>query len=166
MEYVVSYKQSDTLLQLEDEGQLLVLNDLICKVFHAGATVNVPISAVSDGNTHATPSHSPSTTIQHTTSQPHFDPNNTVMPTQPHATTHTSTTTQSLEELRQVYEELGEKLRRHEVRVTLYTTDGNGETSSTEGPLLFAAQGFQSTWWSGWRSELRFNLQQYQQANR
>jgi len=93
MEYVVSYKQSDTLLQLEDEGQLLVLNDLKCRVIHAGATV--PISAVSDGNTHATPSHSPSTTIPHTTSQPHFDPNSTVMATQPHATTHTSTTTTS-----------------------------------------------------------------------
>lgn len=124
MEYVVSYMQSDTLLGLEDEGmgQLLVLNDLICKVINADAPVDCPVSALSDGNTHVTPSHSPSITIPNSASQPHSHPNSTVMPKQLHPNTYTNTTTQSVEELRQVYEELGEKLRRRESTATPSTT--------------------------------------------
>lgn len=120
MEYVVSYMQSDTLLGLEDEGmgQLLVLNDLIGRVINANDPVNFPVSTLSDGSTHVTPSQSPSTTIPNPTSQPHSHPNSTVMQTQPHSNPHTNTTTQSLEELRQVYEELGEKLRRREFTET------------------------------------------------
>ena len=115
MEYVVSYMQSDTLLGLEDEGmgQLMVLNDFICKVMNADAPVNFPVGALSDV-THVTPSHSPSTTIPNSASQPHSHPNNTIVQPQRHPNTHTNTTIQSVEELRQVYEELGEKLRRCE----------------------------------------------------
>ena len=124
MEYVVSYMQSDTLLGLEDEGmgQLLVLNDLIGRVINADAPVNFPVGTLSDGSTHVTPSQSPSTTVPNPTSQLHSHPNSTAMQTQPHSSTHTNTTTQPLEELRKVYEELGEKLRRQECTVTTSPT--------------------------------------------
>lgn len=109
MEHVISYMQSDTLLALEDEGmsQLLGLNDLICKIMNADVPVTFPVGVLSDGSTHVTPSPSPSTTIPNTASQPHFHPN-----------THANTATQSVGELRQVYEELGEKLRRCESTAT------------------------------------------------
>lgn len=53
MEYVVSYMLSDSFLEIEDESvcQLVVLNDLICKVMNADAPVNFPVVALSDGNT-------------------------------------------------------------------------------------------------------------------
>lgn len=112
MEYVVAYMQSGALLELEDEGmgQLLVLNDLICKVMSADNPVNFPVDALSDGDVHVTPSHSPSTTIPNSASQPHSHANSTVMQPQPHPDTHINTATQSVEDLKQLYEELGEKL--------------------------------------------------------
>lgn len=93
MEYVVSYMRSDTLLGLEDEGmdQLLVLNDLICKVMNVDAPVNFPVGALSDGSTHVTPSHSTSSTIPNSASQPHSHPSSQVEPPQPHPHTHTNT---------------------------------------------------------------------------
>lgn len=114
MEYVVSYMQSDTLLGLEDGGmgQLLVLNDLVGRIINADAPVNIPVVALSDGNTHVTPSYSPSTTTPNSATQPYPHSDSTVMQTQPPSNTHIHTTTQPLEELRQEYEELGEKLRR------------------------------------------------------
>lgn len=133
MDYVVSYMQSDTLLGLEDEGmgQLLVLNDLIGKVLNADAPVNFPVGAFNDGNIQVTPSPSPSPTIPTSTSQLHSHSNNTVSQTQPHHNTHTNTTTQTLEELRKVYEELGEKLRRSESTMapspTTYPHQGEAE---------------------------------------
>ena len=161
MEYVISYMQSGALLELEDEGmgQLLILNDLICKVMRTDNPVNFPVDTLSDGDAHATPSHSPSTTIPNSASQPHSHVYSTVMPPQPHSNTHTNTTTQSVEELRQVYEELGENLTRCEPTTTppttTYTHQGDlRETSSSEGPRLSAAQRLQNTWRSGWRSEL------------
>ena len=140
MEYVVSYMHSDTLLERDDEGvgQLLILNDLIGRVTTADAPVNFPVGALGDGNTHATPSHSPSTTIPNSASQPHSHSNGTVMQTQPHHNTHTNTTTQSVEELRQVYEELGEKLRRCESITTPPTTTypHQGESESYGMPQM------------------------------
>lgn len=140
MEYVVSYMQSDTLLGLEDEGmgQLLVLNDLIGRVINADNPVDVSVGTLSDGSTHITPSQSPSTTIPNPTPQPHSHPNSTVMQTQPHSNSHTNTTTQSLEELRKVYEELGEKLRRQECTVTTSPTTyfHQGESESHYMPSM------------------------------
>lgn len=123
MEYVVSYMQSDTLLGLEDEGmgQLLVLNDLIGKIINADVSVNLPVGTLSDDSTHVTPSHSPSTITPNSVSQPHSN-------------THTNTTTQSLEELRQAYEELGEKLRQRAFTgtplPTMYPHHGESELHS------------------------------------
>ena len=82
----ISFMHSDTLLGLENEGvvQLLVLNDLICKVMNADTPVNFPVGALSDGNTHDTPIHIPSTTIPNITTS--FSPQqhscaNTLTPT-------------------------------------------------------------------------------------
>ena len=114
MEHIISYMHSDTLLGLEDEGmsQLLALDDLIGQVINANAPINFPVGPLSEGDTQVTPSHSPSTTVPNPTSQPHSHTNSTVTQPQSHSHTHTNTTIQSVEELRQVYEELGEKLRR------------------------------------------------------
>ncbi len=137
MEYVTSYMQSDTLLELEDEGmgQLLVLIDLICRIINVDAPVNFPVGALGDGCTHVTLSHSPSTTIPNPASQPHSHPYSTVMQPPPHSNTHANTTIQSVEELRQVYEELGEKLRRGETTATPPTTAciHQGESESYSG---------------------------------
>ena len=117
VEYIVSYMQSDALLELEDEGigQLLVLDDLLCKVMIADNPVNFPVDALSDGDVHVTPSHSPSTTIPNAASQRHSHANSTVMQPQPHPDIHINTATQSVEEL-------GEKFRRYEPTATPPTT--------------------------------------------
>lgn len=65
MDFVISYLQSDALLRLEDEGmgQLLCLNDLICKLMNAYPTDNSEAGTMIDVSTHIRPNHTQSTTI-------------------------------------------------------------------------------------------------------
>lgn len=106
LDYVFSYMQSDALLQLEDDGisLLLMLNDLVSKLVCAdrGVSVGVPVEMLTDV-THTTPSPTSPAVIGKHISQQH-----------PHSDTHAHTTTQSVGELRKVYEELGEQLKRCE----------------------------------------------------
>lgn len=98
MDYVTSYLQSDTLLQLEDEGmsQSLMLNDLVSQVIAVGTLADPPAEF-------------------ETPNMPRPHPSN-IMPdppppdSRPDLQTNTSihSETQSIEELRRAYEELSE----------------------------------------------------------
>lgn len=136
IEYVISYMQSDTLLGLEDEGvgQLMMLNDLLSRVIETCASVDLSVDALSDVRTHVTPSHSPSTTIPGHASQPHSHSNNTAIQPMSHSNIHVNTNIQSAEELRKVYEELGEKLRQCESTVTPPAATYNHQVESVLHP--------------------------------
>lgn len=120
MDFAISFLQSDALLEREDKGMgwLLDLNDLIYKLTNADATDNSGESVLDDVCARIKPSHTQSITIKHSTLQPHAHFNSTVMQSQPDSITQPNTKMGSVEGLRQLYEELGEKLRQYESSVT------------------------------------------------
>lgn len=132
------------MLELEDEGmsQLLMLNDLICKVINTRVSADLPVGVSGDVMTHATSSPSPSTVIADHIPQPHPHSNSTIIHPHLHSNTHANTTAQSVEELRKAYEELGEKLRRCEVTATSPATTYNyqGESMSHSMPQVTSTQ--------------------------
>lgn len=116
MYYVVSYMQSDTLLELEDEGmsQLLMLNDLVCKVINTCTSADPPVCVDDDAVTHVL--HSPiHSLLTQTTGHRHtLNSNNATMQSQSQPSPYITKTTQSVKELRKVYDELGDRLRQCE----------------------------------------------------
>lgn len=102
MDYITSYIQSNTLLQLEDEGMshLLTLNDLINLVIQGG---NPAVQTAGENEVHAMPSPQPSNTL--------LDPQPPEDPPDISPNPYANKETQQLEELRKAYETLGERLR-------------------------------------------------------
>lgn len=96
MDYVVSYMQSDTLLNLEDEGmsQLLMMNDLVCKVINTCTSVDSPVDVDDDVVTHVLHSSSPLTINPDHRAQPHSQSNSTTMQSHSHPNTYVPKTTQ------------------------------------------------------------------------
>lgn len=140
MDYVTSYLQSQTLLQLEDEGmsQMLTLDDLISQVIQTSgpiiqrATPNLPSPHPSD----MLPD--PSTTDNQLDSQ---------------TKTNANTETESVEELRKAYETLGERIRLCETiaprsysytRSSKFFTTVSRETSHPQRPCLSVSKRIQS----------------------
>lgn len=105
MNCVASYIQSETLLGLEDEGmsQLLALDDLISQAIQISA-VDTPSGVTMPNMPSPHPSNMPS--------EPPPSPENQV-----DINANVSTETQSIEELRKVYEELGKRLKQCEATV-------------------------------------------------
>nr|XP_057910803.1 uncharacterized protein LOC131106081 [Doryrhamphus excisus] len=119
MNYITTHLQSHTLLELEDEGmgQLLTLNDIVCKMV-SGAAIGLPANVDVD-ITHALSRSTLSTvTAEHTPppSHPHSQHTTTQLDNLSNTTniTQHETTAQSVGELRRVYDELGESIRRYE----------------------------------------------------
>lgn len=102
MDYVTSYLQSQTLLQLEDEGmsQLLTLGDLITQVIQAGGLKTRSADVATTPNT---PSPYPSNILP--------DSSPTDNPTDFQAEINANPETESIEELRKAYETLGGRIR-------------------------------------------------------
>lgn len=107
MDYVTAYIQSDTLLQLEDEGlsQLLILNDEIDQIIKKCYPTESPVREVAEIETLVTPSPHPSNMISD--SPPSTD--NALV-----TNVKDSTETQSIAKLKRVYEELIEQLKQRE----------------------------------------------------
>ncbi|XP_028299402.1 uncharacterized protein LOC114461495 [Gouania willdenowi] len=107
MDYVTAYLQSSALSGLEDEGmsQLLTLHDLV-RGLTSGQSVDVMIP-VEPGPFTVVPDHTPQT---------HLSSDNTQHNIQlySHPNMPVNTPTQSVEELKKIYEELGERLKQCE----------------------------------------------------
>lgn len=105
MDYVTSYIQSDTLLQLEDEGlsQLLILSDEIDQIIKKSSSTESSVSEVAEINTLATP-------IPHSSNMISDSP-----PSSDNALENIET--QSIAELKRVYEELIEQMKQREATV-------------------------------------------------
>ncbi|CAI5669467.1 unnamed protein product [Oreochromis niloticus] len=127
MDYITSYIQSNTLLQLEDEGMshLLTLNDLINLVIQGG---NPAMQTAGENEVHAMPSPQPSNTL--VDPQPPEDPPD-ITPN-PYANTET----QQLEELRKAYETLGERLRLCGTVRALSPAVASQQSSSQPQPII------------------------------
>lgn len=104
MDYVTAYIQSDTLLQLEDEGlsQLLMLDDGIDQLIKKSYPAELSVSELAEQETLATPSPHPSNMISG--SPPSSD--NALV-----TNVRDNMETQSIAELKRVYEELMEQLQ-------------------------------------------------------
>lgn len=107
MDYVTAYIQSDTLLELEDEGlsQLLILNDDIDQIMKKSYPTESPASEVTGIETLDAPSPHPSNMIS---DLPPSSDNALV------TNAGDSTETQSIAELKRVYEEMIEQLKQRE----------------------------------------------------
>lgn len=117
--------QSDNLLSSEDEGmgQLLMLNDLVCNIIDNHDTVVITNGVTQEHETlttmsarvsdHTTLSHAKSDTsaTRHSTKLPTAA--TTVHTTQQHIDLNTDTTTQSVDQLQVMQEELGKKLQHY-----------------------------------------------------
>lgn len=116
-DFVVAYMQSQNLLDSDDEGmaQLLMLNDVVNRVI---ASVDMPTNGSRDVDVHANPS--PSTVNTDHVKQSHSEISTTTQP-HPHAQSQLQvhTTSQPVKELRTMYEQLGEQLRRCEATTPL-----------------------------------------------
>lgn len=125
MDFVISFLKSDALLEREDKGMgwLLDLNDLIHKLKNVDAADNSEASELNDVCIPIIPNHTQTTTIKHSTFQPHTHFNSTTMQSQTHSITQPNIKMGSAEGLRHMYEELGEKLRQYESIVTLPIPD-------------------------------------------
>ena len=103
MDYVLSYLNSETLKQLEDEGmsQLLALDDVVNQVIRTSA----PLLQTADGAS-TTSMQSP-----HPSNMSPDPPSPTDDPPDLQADTNANTETESINELRKAYETLGERIR-------------------------------------------------------
>ncbi|KAK0148063.1 hypothetical protein N1851_012231 [Merluccius polli] len=109
-DYIISYMQSGALLGSEDEGvgELLMLNDVIGRMI---VEAELAAAAKTPVGTNTSPTPPPS---DHTSPPPSPNANNATMPSHPHSNPPVNATAQPVEDLRMLYEELGEKLRQWE----------------------------------------------------
>ncbi len=129
IDHILTYMQSEGLAESEDEGMghLLSLNDVVLRVMHHCDLVEMPV--LDEGA-------QKSTSIVQTTPQ-HF----TTQPQHPNPYIHT--TTPKVEQLQQMYEELGRKLQECTVTATtsssLSATHGGAcpmNSYTTDDPLM------------------------------
>lgn len=121
MNHIVSYIQSDSLLESEDEGmsQLLALNDLVCSMIanHDSVAITTGITQSHDTDTFTLPVrtadqtiHSPDTAVSITkscTTPKHIPPQpNSLM-------TDNNATAQTVDQLQVMHDELGKKLQHY-----------------------------------------------------
>ena len=125
MDYVVSYIQSDSLRESDDEGmgQLMMLSDLICRILNPCIVGDLSDDEACEVVTHVSPS------------SPHSPSNNTTTQKQHQPCTHANTNTQSARELRKLYEELGEQLKRCEATNTPPVSVYNHQGTSMPHPM-------------------------------
>ncbi|KAK0144753.1 hypothetical protein N1851_016793 [Merluccius polli] len=109
-DYIISYMQSGALLGSEDEGvgELLMLNDVIGRMI---VEAELAAAAKTPVGTNTSPTPPPS---DHTSPPPSPNANNATMPSHLHSNPPVNATAQPVEDLRMLYEELGEKLRQWE----------------------------------------------------
>ena len=124
--YVITYMGSRELLDLEDEGMtnLLMLDDFVCKLINENVCVEFPVDKWGDAKTHKT--HGPEL--------PTIDVDN-MSQTYPHSNTHIHTNTQPVEELRKMYDELGEQLRNCAATANSQTPAPNPQGEAMPQPL-------------------------------
>ena len=143
IDYVITYMGSRELLELEDEGMtnLLMLDDFVCKLINENVCVELPVDKWGDAKTHKTHSPELPTIDVDNMSQTNPHSNITVTPQYPHSNTHIHANTQSVEDLRKMYDELGQQLRKCAATANSQTPAPNPQGESMPQPLPHRVSG-------------------------